>query len=111
MKCKCHCCQHRFVFNALEPIPATPQKTAPIYAHSGERLLSTIEPGELGIPVLKHLHHVWPHYVTQADGSKQLYLLVSGWSKGKFAVLKHEPGAQPTKMEGWDLRPGHNGLI
>ena len=50
--------------NALEPIQHTPAKTAPIFAHSGERLLSTIEPGELGIPVLKHLHHVWPHYVT-----------------------------------------------
>ena len=38
-----------FVMNALEPIRHTPAKTAPIYAHSGERLLSTIEPGELGI--------------------------------------------------------------
>ena len=149
----------RFVFNALEPIQHTPQKTAPIFAHSGQRLLSTIEPGELGIPVLKHLHHVWPHYVVQPDGacgwhvmcalvdslvgsfvcparvlcvcrspqsesdctcafvvaaesgSKQLYILVSGWSKGKFAVLKHEPKGQPSKMEGWDLSPGGKGLL
>ena len=80
-----------FVFNALEPIRHTPARTAPIYAHSGERLLSTIEPGQLGIPVLKHLHHVWPHYVPNADGTKTLHLLLHGWSEGKFAVLKHEP--------------------
>ena len=62
----------------------------------------TIEPGELGIPVLKHLHHVWPHYVTQEDGSRQLYLLVMGWSRGKFAVLKHEPDGAPSVPNGWN---------
>lgn len=46
-----------FIMNALQPIPHSPPKTAQIYAHSGEELLSTIDPGELGIPVLKHLHH------------------------------------------------------
>lgn len=91
-----------FVFNALEPIQHTPAKTAPIYAHSGERLLSTIEPGNLGIPVLKHLHHVWPHYVKNSDGSKTLHLLVSGWSRGKFAVLKHEPNGVESKPNGWN---------
>jgi len=85
-----------FIMNALQPIPHSPPKTAQIYAHSGEELLSTIDPGELGIPVLKHLHHTWPHYVTQADGSKQLYILVHGWSAGKFAVLKHEPNGEPS---------------
>jgi len=80
-----------FVMNALEPIQHQPHKTASIYAHSGEELLATIYPGSLGIPVLKHLHHVWPHYVQQADGSRRLHLLVSGWCNGKFAVLKHEP--------------------
>lgn len=80
-----------FVMNALEPIRHQPHKTASIYAHSGEDLLSTIYPGSLGIPVLKHIHHVWPHYVEQGDGTRQLYLLVSGWCNGKFAVLKHEP--------------------
>jgi len=85
-----------FIMNALQPIPHSPPKTAQIYAHSGEELLSTIDPGALGIPVLKHLHHTWPHYVTQADGSKQLYILVHGWSAGKFAVLKHEPNGEPS---------------
>ena len=60
-----------FVMNALEPIQHTPAKTAPIFAHSGERLLSIVEPGELGIPVLKHLHHTWPHYVTVAPSPLQ----------------------------------------
>ena len=121
-----------FVFNALEPIQHTPGRTAPIYAHSGERLLSTIEPGELGIPVLKHLHHVWPHYVKKnADraaggergeggekgegGSEEegdtLYLLVHGWSAGKFAVLKHEPEGKPSARKGWDLSPGGEGQL
>ena len=90
-----------FVMNALEPIRHTPAKTAPIYAHSGERLLSTIEPGELGIPVLKHLHNVWPHYVVEADGKRRLYLLVHGWSAGKYAVLKHEPDGAPSVPRGW----------
>ena len=87
--------------NALEPIRHTPAKTAPIYAHSGERLLSVIEPGDLGIPVLKHLHHTWPHYVTTPGGGRQLYLLVHGWSAGKFAVLKHEPEGTPSEPNGW----------
>ncbi|MDX1565619.1 MAG: hypothetical protein R3236_09450, partial [Phycisphaeraceae bacterium] len=54
------------------------QASAPIYAHTGEKLVSTIIPGELGIPVLNNIHHAWPHEVTNADGSKQLYLLVHG---------------------------------
>ena len=91
-----------FVFNALEPIRHTPARTAPIYAHTGERLLSTIEPGQLGIPVLKHLHHVWPHYVPNADGTESLHLLLHGWSEGKFAVLKHEPNGRPSAPRGWN---------
>lgn len=70
------------------------QRSAPIYAHTGEKLVSTIIPGELGIPVLNNIHHVWPHTVKNADGSKQLYLLVHGWNKGKYAVLKRESGAK-----------------
>jgi len=66
------------------------QKSAPIYAHTGENLVSTIIPGDLSIPILNNIHHAWPHEVTEADGSKQLYILVHGWNKGKFAVLKHE---------------------
>ena len=111
-----------FVMNALEPIQHTPAKTAPIFAHSGERLLSTIEPGDLGIPVLKHLHHVWPRasplppaaappsthtpadYVEGKDGTRRLYILVHGWSQGKFAVLKHEPNGQPSTPNGWKRR-------
>lgn len=77
-----------FFFNSLKKIGA--QKSAPIYAHTSEKLASTIIPGDLGIPVLNNIHQVWPHEVTQADGSKQLYILVHGWNKGKFAVLKHE---------------------
>ena len=46
-----------FVMNALEPLGD--QKSAPVYAHTGEKLLSTIVAGELGIPVLKNLHQVW----------------------------------------------------
>ena len=65
-------------------------RTAPIYAHNGEAVVSVIDAGALGIPVLKHLHHVWPHYVPNADGSKTLHLLVHGWRNGKFAVLKRD---------------------
>ena len=86
-----------FVMNALEPIQHTPAKTAPIFAHDGDALRSVIEPGVLGIPVLKHLHHTWPHYAP--DGS--LYLLIHGWSEGKFAVLKHEPQGSPSVPRGW----------
>ena len=67
------------------------QKSAPVYAHTGQKLVSTIIPGELGIPVLNNIHHAWPHTVNNADGSTQLYLLIHGWNKGKYAVLKHEP--------------------
>ena len=59
------------------------QASAPIYAHSGRTLKSTIIPGELGIPVLGNIHHVWPHRI-----GEDLYLLIHGWSKGKYAVLK-----------------------
>ena len=78
-----------FFFNALTAI-GDDMKSAPIYAHTGKELVSTIIPGDLDIPVLTNIHHVWPHQVTQADGSKQLYLLVHGWNKGKYAVLKME---------------------
>ena len=54
----------------------------------GEALVSTIIPGDLAIPVLNNIHHVWPHVVTDESGAKQLYLLVHGWNRGKFAVLK-----------------------
>jgi hypothetical protein len=77
-----------FFFNSLRKIGK--QKSAPIYAHTSDKLVSTIVPGELNIPILNNIHQVWPHEVTQADGSKQLYILVHGWNKGKFAVLKHE---------------------
>ncbi|MEM1120801.1 MAG: hypothetical protein AAGJ18_10165 [Bacteroidota bacterium] len=77
-----------FFFNALKAIGD--MKSAPIYAHTGDKLVSTIIPGDLDIPVLTNIHHVWPHTVTQSDGSKQLYLLVHGWNKGKYAVLKME---------------------
>jgi len=77
-----------FFFNALSPIGD--QKSAPIYAHTGEKLVSTIIPGDLDIPILTNIHQVWPHLVQKTDGSKQLYLLVHGWNKGKFAVLKLE---------------------
>jgi len=73
-----------WLFNALEPLGN--QKSAPIYAYADDHVISTIIPGDLGIPILRHVHHVWPHY---HEG--QLYLLVHGWNKGKFAVLKHEP--------------------
>eukprot|EP00039_Didymoeca_costata_P020281 m.340729 g.340729 ORF g.340729 m.340729 type:complete len:435 (-) comp19489_c0_seq1:69-1373(-) len=86
-----------FVMNELAPITSHPSKTASIYAHSGERLLSNIQPGTLGIPVLKHIHHTWPHYVTdKKTGERTLYLLVHGWSDGKYAVLKHEPHGKPS---------------
>lgn len=80
--------EHYF-FNALRAIDST-QTSAPIYAHTGEKLVSTIIPGDLGIPILTNIHHVWPHFVKGADGSRQLYLLVHGWNQGKFAVLKLE---------------------
>lgn len=77
-----------FFLNALSAIGE--QKSAPIYVHSGEKLVSTIIPGNLDIPVLTNIHQVWPHFVETENGSKQLYLLVHGWNKGKFAVLRLE---------------------
>ena len=76
-----------FFFNALSPIGK--QKSAPIYAHTGDKLVSTIIPGDLDVPVLTNIHQVWPHFV-ETNGTKQLYLLVHGWNKGKYAVLKME---------------------
>jgi hypothetical protein len=51
-----------------------------------------------------------PHYVVEADGTKQLYILCHGWSAGKFAVLKHEPKGEPSVVKTWDLRPGKKGF-
>lgn len=79
--------EHYFM-NALRAVGD--QKSAPIYVHSGDELISTVIVGDLNIPVLINIHQVWPHLVETKDGSKQLYLLVHGWSKGKFAVLKLE---------------------
>ena len=78
--------EHYFL-NALSAIGE--QKSAPVYVHTGDKLVSTVIPGDLDIPVLTNIHQVWPHFVTK-NGSKQLYLLVHGWNKGKFAVLKME---------------------
>ncbi|MBX2816611.1 MAG: hypothetical protein KTR24_11450 [Saprospiraceae bacterium] len=80
--------EEHFFFNALKAIDD--QKSAPIYAHNGTELVSTIIPGDLEIPVITNIHHVWPHHIHQADGTKQLYLLVHAWNKGKYAVLKLE---------------------
>ena len=77
-----------FFFNALKAVGD--MKSAPIYAHTGKELVSTIIPGDLDIPILTNIHHVWPHHVTDNSGGKQLYLLVHGWNKGKYAVLKLE---------------------
>lgn len=77
-----------FFMNALSAIGD--QKSAPIYVHTGKNLVSTVIPGDLDIPILTNIHQVWPHIVKTEDGSKQLYLLVHGWNKGKFAVLKLE---------------------
>ena len=77
-----------FFMNALSAIGD--QKSAPIYAHTGDKLVSTIIPGDLDIPVMTNIHQVWPHLVKGDDGNSQLYLLVHGWNKGKFAVLKLE---------------------
>ena len=76
-----------FFLNALSALGD--QKSAPVYVHTGEKLVSTIIPGDLDIPILTNIHQVWPHFV-EKNGSKQLYLLVHGWNKGKFAVLKLE---------------------
>ena len=77
-----------FFMNALKAIDD--QKSAPIYAHTSDKLVSTIIPGDLEIPILTNIHQVWPHIVEADDGSKHLYLLVHGWNQGKFAVLKLE---------------------
>jgi len=79
--------EHYFM-NALSAIGD--QKSAPIYVHTGENLVSTVIPGDLDIPILTNIHQVWPHIVETENGSKELYLLVHGWNKGKFAVLKLE---------------------
>ncbi|MEM8525074.1 MAG: hypothetical protein AAGG68_10540 [Bacteroidota bacterium] len=80
--------EEHFFFNALRAVGDT--KSAPIYAHTGKELVSTIIPGDLDIPVITNIHHVWPHQVIEEDGTKQLYLLVHAWNKGKYAVLKLE---------------------
>ena len=72
--------------NALQSIGN--QKSAPIYVHTSKQLKSTIIPGELEIPGLTNIHQVWPHVVKNSNGKKQLYILVHGWNKGKYAVLK-----------------------
>jgi hypothetical protein len=77
-----------FIFCPLSKVGN--QASAPIYAHSGENLVSTIIPGDLKIPILNNIHHAWPHTVKAADGSTQLYILVHGWNKGKYAVLKQQ---------------------
>jgi len=79
---------NHFFLNALKAIGN--QKSAPIYVHTGKELKSTIIPGDLGIPILTNIHQAWPHFVKQEDGSQKLYILVHGWNKGKFAVLKME---------------------
>lgn len=79
--------EHYFL-NALSALEG--QKSAPIYVHTGEKLVSTVIPGDLDIPVLTNIHQVWPHFVQAESGAKYLYLLVHGWNKGKFAVLKLE---------------------
>lgn len=79
--------EHYFM-NALSALDD--QKSAPIYVHDSKNLKSTVIPGDLDIPVLTNIHQVWPHIVKDSDGSKQLYLLVHGWNKGKYAVLKME---------------------
>ncbi len=88
-----HAADHGWlVMNALEPVQWT-QVSAPIYAYAGASILSTIVPGDLGIPKLRHVHQAYPHYVTDPNtGQRTLYLLVHGWNEGRFAVLKHEPG-------------------
>jgi hypothetical protein len=98
-----------FVLNALAPIggcggiPSTPNRAAPIFMHSGERVVSVLDPGCLGIPVLKHIHHVHPHYIYRGPSEHthppELYLLVHGWRDGKFAVLKHEPALSRAEGE------------
>ena len=82
--------REHFFFNALSPVAGN--KTAAIFAHSGKKLVSTIIPGELGIPVLKNIHHVWPHEIPGENGKKELVLLVHGWNKGKYAVLRQVTG-------------------
>ena len=82
-----------FVMNSLVPLGDGASgygghRTAPIYAHTGDHLIFCIDAGSLGIPVLKHIHNVWPHYHTNEAGVRNLYLLVHGWRDGKFAVLK-----------------------
>jgi len=78
-----------FFFNALKKIDETAH-SASIFAHTGHELVSTITPGELNIPVLNNIHHTWPHIVKDESGNDQFYLLVHGWNKGKYAVLKQE---------------------
>merc|ERR1712151_110422 len=73
-------------------LPRSKEKTASIYFHTGERIVSVLDPGSLGIPVLKNLHHSHPHYHPTTG---QLFLLLHGdsssGSEGRFAVLRHVP--------------------
>lgn len=80
--------EEHFFFNALAALED--QKSAPIYVHTGKELVSTLFTSDLAIPVITNIHHVWPHQVTQEDGTQQLYLLVHAWNEGRYAVLKME---------------------
>ena len=59
-------------------------------------ITSPIIPGDLNIPNLTNIHQAWPHLVKDKNGKETLYLLIHGWNKGKYAVLKHE-GELPNK--------------
>jgi hypothetical protein len=78
------------IFCPLFPL-AKEQKTAPILAYADGKVVSTIVAGDLGVPILKNIHGAHPHYVKDANGNKHLYILIHGWNKGKYIVLKHEP--------------------
>ena len=76
-----------YFLNALQAIGN--QKSAPIYVHTGSQLKSTIVPGDLEIPNLTNIHQVWPHIILLKTVQNNC-ILVHGWNKGKYAVLKLE---------------------
>jgi len=81
--------QGHFFFNALSPLGE--QSSAPVYIHNGNDLEHTVIPGDLDIPIMTNIHHVWPHWVQTKDGEPQLFLLIHAWNTGVFAVLKATP--------------------
>ena len=87
--------QH-FFFNALKAIGD--QKSAPIYAHTGNDLVSTIIPGDLDIPVFDQ------HSSCMATSCKRPTLFAGSWlEQRKVCSVKNGEIAASLKLPTFQL--------